>query len=99
MVKAVVEFLATGLAVAFSAGSVNYRTSDMTAAEVADTIQDFIDRTGATWDWDDFICCTILEPKPDEIRRKAGEVALPLEGDGEAVLRELIEQAKTIASQ
>ena len=99
MLKSVVEFLATGLAVVFSAGSVNYRTSDMTAVEVADTIQNFIDRTGATWDWDDFICCTILEPKLDEIRRKAGDVALPLEDDGEAVLKELIQQAKMIASQ
>lgn len=43
-----------------------------TKAEVADIIEQFLDRTGRRWDWDDFTSCRIADPELDAIRRRCG---------------------------
>ena len=41
-----------------------------TKAEVADIIEQFLDRTGGQWDWDDFTSIRILDPELDAIRMR-----------------------------
>jgi hypothetical protein len=40
----------------------------MTRAEVANTIEQFLDGNGGQWDWDDFCSCQIADPELDAIR-------------------------------
>jgi hypothetical protein len=42
----------------------------MTRAEVANTIQQFLDGTGGQWDWDDFCSTRIADPELDAIRQR-----------------------------
>ncbi len=47
------------------------KTVDRTPEEVAGFIGDFLDGTGGTWDWDEFECVPITDPRLDAIRQKA----------------------------
>ena len=47
------------------------KTIDRTAEDVIGFMSDLIDGTGGTWDWDEFECVPITDPKLDAIRRRA----------------------------
>jgi len=46
-------------------------------AEVADTIERFVDGSCGRWDWDDFCCVPIIDPQLDSIRARC--TSLPQE--------------------
>ena len=47
-----------------------------TRAEIADTIQSFVDGTGGPWDWDDFICGgSIEDPTLEAIRDRCASLS------------------------
>ena len=71
-------------------------TADLTAANVASYLDDFLNRRGGDWDWDDFTSIKITDPALDEIRMDALYVDLPLDAAGEAMLRELLERARQL---
>lgn len=66
-------------------------TVDLTAQEVASFLRDFLEGTGGDGDWDDFTSIPITDPALDGIREAAALVPLPLDADGEATLRRLLE--------
>ncbi|MGE4322046.1 MAG: hypothetical protein AB7E60_03350 [Sphingobium sp.] len=63
---------------------------------VIDTIRAFLDGSGARWHWDDFTSCSLRTARLDEIRYRAAAVALPLDREGETVLRALLEEAEQL---
>jgi len=67
-----------------------------TAAEVVKYLRDFIDGTGAEWDWDDFESVPIDDPALAHIQREA-RLAAPPNGNIER-LRELLAQAEALAA-
>jgi len=69
------------------------------AAHVAKTIAAFLDGTGGEWDWDDFTSFRLRDPTLDNVRKRALAVHLPVDGDGEAVLRGLQTEAEHIAAR
>ncbi|MBI3303623.1 MAG: hypothetical protein HYZ72_16285 [Deltaproteobacteria bacterium] len=46
----------------------------MTASQVAATIQNFLDGTSGSWDWDDFISVPIGDPELDAIRTRCARL-------------------------
>ena len=77
----------------------------MTADEVADAIERFIERRGGPYDWDDFISVPIYDDDLDAIRLRCAGLSdeFPASGaycseEGYAVLDELVRQLRT-ASQ
>lgn len=69
-------------------------TTDLTARDVEDYLRDFIEGTGGEWDWDDFISIPISDPTLDAIREEAIWVSLPVDDDGMATLRRLLDQVR-----
>jgi len=74
----------------------------MTRAEVANTIQQFLDGTGSDWDWDDFCSFEIADPALDAIRQRCIGIhdEFPAKTGycderGEAVLREFVARLRT----
>jgi hypothetical protein len=53
------------------------RTVDRTPADVAGFLRDFADGTGGDWDWDEFECVPITDPRLDAIRRRAVRAGPP----------------------
>ncbi len=51
------------------------KSIERSRAEVADTIERFVDGTCGKWDWDDFCCVPISDPHLDSIRARC--IALP----------------------
>jgi hypothetical protein len=75
------------------------RPVQRTAGEVARYIRDFIDGTGGEWDWDDFECIPIADPVLEAIRERASRVMEPVDADGMATLRSLLEEAEGLAAE
>jgi hypothetical protein len=48
--------------------------SDTSKADVERCIQQFLDGTGATWDWDDFICVPLRDPVLEFVRVQCAAV-------------------------
>ena len=46
----------------------------MTRDEVAKTIENFVNGTGGTWDWDDFLSIRLQDAELDAIRKKCASV-------------------------
>jgi len=68
------------------------------AAYVAKAIAEFLDGTGGEWDWDDFTSFRLCDPALNDIRRRALAIDLPIDKDGEAVVRGLQAEAEHIAA-
>lgn len=63
---------------------------------VIDTIRAFLDGSGDKWDWDAFTSCSLRSARLDGLRDRAAAVELPLDMEGEATLRELLEEAEQL---
>jgi len=51
------------------------KSIERSRAEIADTIERFLDGTCGMWDWDNFCCVPISDPQLDSIRARC--IALP----------------------
>lgn len=69
---------------------------DLTAKDVESYLRDFLDGTGGDWDWDDFTSIPITDPTLEGVREEAASVPLPLDAEGEATLRRLLEQVRAL---
>jgi hypothetical protein len=69
------------------------------AAEVARYLRNYIEGTGAEWDWDDFTSVPIADPQLDDIRRRASEVTAPDTQDAASILEQLLAKAERLAAQ
>ena len=69
---------------------------DLTAQEVESYLRDFLEGTGGDWEWDDFTSIAITDPTLEDIREEAAFIPLPLDAEGEATLRRLLEQVRTL---
>ena len=72
------------------------RTVDLTTDDVEGYLSDFLEGHGGDWDWDDFTCIPITDPSLDQIREEAAFVQLPLNDNGRAKLRELLERVRAM---
>ncbi|MBH1992494.1 MAG: hypothetical protein I8H86_06370 [Sphingomonadaceae bacterium] len=63
---------------------------------VIGAIRSFLDGSGGQWDWDGFTSASLRSAALDRLRRRAAAVALPLDGEGEATLRALLEEAEQL---
>lgn len=70
-------------------------SKDRTARDVESYLQDFLDGTGGTWDWDDFTGIQITDPELEAIREEAARVSLPLTDGGRAMLCGLLERVRS----
>lgn len=71
--------------------------ANLSAAEVASYLRDFIEGRGGAWDWDDFTSVPIGDPRLEDIRRRAAPIDLPVTDEGSAILRELLVEADDLA--
>jgi hypothetical protein len=71
----------------------------LSATDVAKSLRDHIEGTGADWDWDDFTSVPIANSQLDDIRRRAAAVTGPLTEESVIVLRELLIEAEGLAAQ
>ena len=71
-------------------------TADLSAQEVETYLRDFLEGTGGDWDWDDFTSGSITEPALERFRVEAASVPLPLDAEGEATLRRLLEEVRAL---
>lgn len=76
----------------------------LTADQVADTIERFIEHRDGRWDWDDFISISIKDPELDAIRLRCCDLPeeFPANGtycssEGVAVMRELVTQLRGVS--
>ena len=69
---------------------------DLTPRDVESYLRDFLDGAGGDWDWDDFTSIAITDPTLERIREEAASVPLPLDDEGEAALRRLLEQVREL---
>jgi hypothetical protein len=69
---------------------------DLTPAEVAKYLRDFMEDTGGEWDWDDFTSVKIKDPGLEAIRLEADAIYLPIRPEGRAKLRELLTRAEAL---
>jgi hypothetical protein len=77
----------------------------LTPAEVAEEIRSFLAGSGGPWDWDDFCCVRIEDPRLDAIRLRCVSIRdeYPPVGPGycsdagRAVLAELADRAEGLA--
>jgi hypothetical protein len=51
------------------------KTVDITAEEVATTIENFLNGLGGRWDWDDFISFPIADPRLDQVRARCNTLS------------------------
>jgi hypothetical protein len=63
---------------------------------VITAIRSFLDGSSGKWDWDDFTSCSLRTARLDEMRRRVAVVELPLDIEGEATLREILEAAEQL---
>lgn len=66
---------------------------------VVESIRGFLDGSGAPWDWDRFTSSPLRSTNLNAIRRIAGKVDLPLDAEGEATLRVLLEEAEQLSPE
>ena len=71
----------------------------LSATDVAKSLRDYIEGTGAAWDWDDFTSVPIANSQLDDIRRRASAVTSPLTEESVIVLRELLIEAEGLTGQ
>ncbi len=72
-------------------------TADLTPDEVVGYLENFIERRGGEWDWDDFTSIPLTDKRLDAIRDEASAVPLPLTDGGLATLRQLLHRARSEA--
>ena len=65
--------------------------------EVACYLRDFLNGTGGTWDWDDFISVPIADPRLEDLRYRAANLDLPIGDDETASLKALVAEAEMLA--
>lgn len=63
---------------------------------VVDTIGAFLNGSSGKWDWDDFTSISLRSAALNSIRLRASALDLPLDADGEAILRELRDEAERL---
>ncbi len=63
---------------------------------VVDAIRAFLDGSGGAGDWEEFLACPVRARRLDDIRRRARAVAVPLDAEGEALLRALLDEAESL---
>ena len=73
------------------------RAVHRTPEDVAGFLRDFVDGTGGKWDWDEFECLPISDPRLDAIRRRAVKAGPP-NPDMEK-LRSLASEALSLANE
>lgn len=66
------------------------RPAQSSPKEVATYLRNFLNGTDGDWDWDYFTSIPLAEPELESIRRRAGEVLLPLDAAGRRTLEELL---------
>lgn len=71
-------------------------SADLTSADVASYLDDFLNERGGDWDWDDFTSIPITDPQLEEIRSEAANVDLPVDDDGRATLEGLLERVRQL---
>ena len=71
--------------------------AELSAAEVASYLRDFIENRSRSWDWDDFTSIPISDPQLERIRLRAAAVNSPATDEGLAVLRALLAEAEDLA--
>ena len=71
-------------------------SADLTPDDVEGYLQNFIDGSGGSWDWDDFTSIPITDPSLETIRREAELVQLPVDEAGDAKLRELLARVRSL---
>ncbi|HEX7874743.1 MAG TPA: hypothetical protein VF475_17665 [Sphingobium sp.] len=59
-----------------------------------DTIGGFLNGSAGKWDWDDFTSCSLRSAALDQIRRRAAAVELPLDEEGAATLKALLDEVE-----
>ncbi|BAK64920.1 hypothetical protein SLG_02450 [Sphingobium sp. SYK-6] len=64
---------------------------------VVGAITAFLNRTGSGQDWGDFTSSPLRDAELDRIRQCAGAIDLPLDAEGEAALRALLQQADLVS--
>ena len=69
---------------------------DLTAQDVEGYLQGFLEGAGGDWDWDDFTSIPITDPTLEGFREIAALVPLPVDAEGEATLRRLLEQVRAL---
>lgn len=69
----------------------------LSAAEVRNRLQDFIEDRSGPYDWDDFTSVPLDDPRLDDIRLRAAAIDLPITDEGSAILRELLVEAADLA--
>lgn len=53
------------------------KTVDRTPEEVAGFLRDVLEGTGGAWDWDEFECVPIADPRLEALRRRAIPIGPP----------------------
>lgn len=71
-------------------------TADLSPADVAGYIDDFLEGHGKPFDWDDFTSIEITDPALDAIRNEADGVSLPVDDEGRDALLALLNKAKAL---
>lgn len=69
---------------------------DLTAQDVASYLRNFLEGTGGDWDWDHFTSVPITDPTLEGFREEAASVPLPLDAEGEAALKRLLERVSAL---
>lgn len=65
---------------------------------VIEAIRAFLDGSHGACDWDNFTSLSLRSVRLDDIRGQAGAVALPLDAEGEATLRALLDEAEQLTA-
>jgi len=65
---------------------------------VIEAMTAFLDGSGDRRTWDDFTSCSLRDAEFDRIRRCAADVDLPLDAQGVATLRDLLDQAELMGT-
>lgn len=63
---------------------------------VVETIGAFLSGSTGKWDWDDFTSISLRNAELNSIRLRAAALDLPLDGDGEAILMALRDEAELL---
>jgi len=71
-------------------------TADLSAQEVESILRGFLEGTGGDWDWDDFTSVPVTDPTLERLREEAASVPLPLDAEGEAILRRLLSEVRAL---
>lgn len=68
------------------------------AAYAERTIRAFLDGSCGDYDWDNFTSCSLRDQDVDYIRRRAGDIDLPVDDEGQASLLSLADEADRFAT-